>query len=236
MERKTGQRQKKEEMLFKRYQTAAFSSDIIYSPANPKYIRAAGQECKNKTRWPNIWSNVNKKVISSRLNECVLPLLPLACLIYQNKQSPTHAQAHNGCRIHVHLVSKVNGMQMMQKRPESKTDLNTLLHNELLFIEIQTGAQENILASFESVNETPNISGWRKIKNKSGWKKLFLLLKIIISKGWISSFIQTKILLTFSLLKKVNQTERTVHKNHYNQVRVLNLNIRWLHWSHVDEC
>lgn len=29
MERKTGQQQKKEEMLFKRYQTAAFSTDII---------------------------------------------------------------------------------------------------------------------------------------------------------------------------------------------------------------
>lgn len=134
MERKTGQRQKKEEMLFKRYQTAAFSSDIIYSPANPKYIRAAGQECKNKTRRPNIWSDANKKVISCRLNERVLPLLPRACLVYQNKQSPAHAQTHNRCRIHVHLVSKVNGMQMMQKGPGSKTDLKHFPPKSVSFI------------------------------------------------------------------------------------------------------
>lgn len=63
MERKTGQRQKKEEMLFKRYQTAAFSTDIIYSLTNPKYIRAAGQECKNKTHRLNIWSKQNKTLI-----------------------------------------------------------------------------------------------------------------------------------------------------------------------------
>lgn len=63
MERKTGQQQKKKEMLFKRYQTTAFSTDIIYSPSTPKYIWAMVQECENKTHRLNIWSNLNKTFI-----------------------------------------------------------------------------------------------------------------------------------------------------------------------------
>lgn len=60
MERKTRKQHKKAEMLFKRYQTTSFSTDIIYSRPYPKYIRDGGQECKNKIHRLNIWTEAEQ--------------------------------------------------------------------------------------------------------------------------------------------------------------------------------